>query len=110
MAAPIVEWLRRHDPEHNALHKAIKVAVVVSVGLAIGTLVIGNSQLSLFASFGGVALLLFADFPGSRTARLGAYLLLVVAGIVLISLGTLASALPWVAVLGMAVIHRRKID
>jgi len=104
MAAPIVEWLRRHDPEHNALHKAIKVAVVVSVGLAIGTLVIGNSQLSLFASFGGVALLLFADFPGSRTARLGAYLLLVVAGIVLISLGTLASALPWVAVLGMAVI------
>ena len=69
--APILSWLRRHDPELNALHKAIKVAIVVTVGLAIGTLVIGNANLSLFASFGGVAFLLFADFPGNRVARFG---------------------------------------
>ena len=48
------------------MHKAIKVAVAVTTGLAIDT-AIGNGQLSLFASFGGVALLLFADFPGGRT-------------------------------------------
>ena len=69
----IVRWFQRHDPEWYALHKAIKVAVAVTVGLAIGTL-IGNPQLSLFASFGGVAMLLFADFPGGQSARLGAYL------------------------------------
>ena len=68
MSGPIVRWLRRHDPEWYALHKAIKVAFAVTVGLAIGTWT-GNSQLSLFASFGGVALLLFADFPGGRSAR-----------------------------------------
>ena len=99
--APILSWLRRHDPELNALHKAIKVAIVVTVGLAIGTLVIGNPNLSLFASFGGVAFLLFADFPGNKVARFGAYLILAVVGAVLITLGTLASAVAWTAVLGM---------
>jgi uncharacterized membrane protein YccC len=99
----IVRWFQRHDPEWYALHKAIKVAVAVTVGLAIGTL-IGNPQLSLFASFGGVAMLLFADFPGGQSARLGAYLALFVMGAVLIVLGTLASAIAWLAVLGMAVV------
>src|SRR6478672_2470391 len=99
----IVRWFQRHDPEWYALHKAIKVAVAVTAGLAIGTL-IGNPQLSLFASFGGVALLLFADFPGGQSARLGASLALYGMGAVLIVLGTLASSLPWLAVLGMAVV------
>jgi len=102
--APILSWLRRHDPELNALHKAIKVAIVVTVGLAIGTLVIGNPNLSLFASFGGVAFLLFADFPGNKVARFGAYLILAVVGAALITLGTLASAVAWTAVLGMLIV------
>ena len=102
--APILSWLRRHDPELNALHKAVKVAIVVTVGLAIGTLVIGNANLSLFASFGGAAFLLFADFPGNRVARFGAYLILTIVGAVLITLGTLASAVAWTAVLGMLIV------
>ena len=103
MFDPIARWMRRHDPESYALHKAIKAAIVVTIGLAIGTLVIGSSELSTFASFGGAALLLFADFPGGKAARLGAYLGTVGAGVVLIVLGTLASSVPWVAVAGMAV-------
>ncbi|HYN71413.1 MAG TPA: FUSC family protein, partial [Nakamurella sp.] len=102
--APILSWLRRHDPELNALHKAIKVAIVVTAGLAIGTLVIGNPNLSLFASFGGVAFLLFADFPGNRFARFGAYLVLTIVGALLITLGTLASAVAWTAVVGMLIV------
>src|SRR6478672_7890037 len=100
----IVRWFHRHDPEWNALHKAIKVAIAVTIGLAIGTLLIGNPQLSLFASFGGVAMLLFADFPGNRSARFGAYLALFGAGAVLIVLGTLASKPAWLAVAGMAAV------
>ena len=103
MARGIVGWVRAHDPDGTALHKAVKVAVAVTVGLAVGTLV-GNAQLSLFASFGGMALLIFADFPGNRTARLGAYLGLFVVGAVLIAVGTLLSGLPVFAVIGMAVI------
>ncbi len=103
MARGVVGWVRAHDPDGTALHKAVKVAVAVTVGLAIGTLV-GNAQMSLFASFGGVAFLLFADFPGNRTARLGAYLGLFVVGAVLIALGTLMSGGAASAVIGMAVI------
>ena len=103
MARGIVGWVRAHDPDGTALHKAVKVAVAVTVGLAVGTL-IGNAQLSLFASFGGMAMLIFADFPGNRNARLGAYLGLFVVGAVLIAVGTLLSGLPLFAVIGMAVI------
>ena len=103
MSGPIVRWLHRHDPEWYALHKAVKVAIAVTVGLAVGTAT-GNGQLSLFASFGGVALLLFADFPGSSVTRLGSYIGLTVTGAVLITLGTLASSIAWLAVLGMAIV------
>ncbi|MET0862883.1 MAG: FUSC family protein [Nakamurella sp.] len=103
MTGRATAWLSRHDPELNSLHKAIKVAGAVTIGLAIGTL-IGNPALSLFASFGGVALLLFADFPGSRSARLGAYLLLVPIGALLIVLGTLLATHAVLAVVGMAVV------
>ncbi len=103
MARGIIEWMRGHDPAGTARHKAVKVAIAVTAGLAIGT-AIGNAQLSLFASFGGIAFLLFADFPGTRSARLGAYLGLFVVGGVLIALGTVMSPVEWLAVVGMLVI------
>lgn len=103
MASGIVGWMRAHDPDSSALAKAIKVAVAVTTGLAIGTAV-GDPQLSLFASFGGIALLLFADFPGSASARLGAYLGLFGVGLILIAIGTLLAEVQWLAVAGMAVV------
>jgi uncharacterized membrane protein YccC len=102
MVSGIVGWMRAHDPNGTALHKAIKVAIAVTLGLAIGTAV-DNAQLSLFASFGGVALLLFADFPGGASARLGAYLGLYLVGLALIALGTVMSPVAWMAVTGMLV-------
>lgn len=101
MARGIVGWMRAHDPEGNAGRKAIKVAIAATIGVVIGT-VVGNGQVTLFASFGAVALLLFADFPGSRRARLGAYVGLYGTGLVLITLGTLMAPVPWLAVAGMA--------
>lgn len=95
--------LRRRDPELTALHKAVKAAVVATVALAIG-LALGGQTTGLYAAFGGVALLMFVDFPGGRRARLDSYLVLVLVGAVLIVLGTLASTVPWLAVTGMAVV------
>lgn len=103
MARGIVGWMQAHDPEGNAGRKAVKVAVAVTTGVAVGT-VLGNAQLTLFASFGGIAMLLFADFPGTRGARLGAYVGLYAAGLLLIALGTAMSHVAWVAVVGMAVV------
>ena len=75
-----------------------------TAGLAIGTLWIGEAQLSTFAVFGSVAFLLFADFPGAERARLGAYGVLTVVGAGLIVAGTLASQIGWLAVAAMAVV------
>jgi uncharacterized membrane protein YccC len=65
--------------------------------------VIGDPQLATFAGFGGFALLLFVDFPGSPNRRLVSYVMLALTGTLLITLGTLASRVSWLAVAAMAV-------
>ena len=104
MTARIRDWVARHDPTLIAWHRAIKMAVVLTVALAIATLVSDNVQLAVFASFGTVAILLFADFPGTPSARTSAFLMLFAVGAVLIVLGTLCSELGWLAVVSMAVV------
>ena len=104
MTARIRDWVTRHDPTLLALHRAIKMSVVLTVALAIGWLVTDNVQVGIFASFGTVALLLFADFPGTPSARTSAFLMLVAVGAVLIVLGTLCSQVGWLAVVSMGVV------
>ena len=65
---------------------------------------IDAKQMALFAAFGSMALLVFADFGGSRRARLRAYLLLMVVGAVLIVLGTLCSRSTWLATIAMGLV------
>ncbi|WP_418004025.1 FUSC family protein [Mycobacterium sp. PDNC021] len=90
------------DPEHDALRRATRAGlvlpVVAVVGLAVGTAVGSGSQTTMFAIFGAVALLVVVDFPGNRPARALAYAGLGFNGAVLITLGTLLSPHPWVAV------------
>ncbi|MEV6297027.1 FUSC family protein [Streptomyces sp. NPDC051896] len=58
---------------------------------------VGGEDLTLFAAFGGFATLLFVEFAGPMRARISAQLGLVLAGAVLICLGTLASRTVWTA-------------
>lgn len=83
---------------------ALRAAVVVPINFAIGSQLIGNAQVATFAAFGSFALLLFANFPGNRAGRFGAYVVLAVVGAGLISLGTLLATPDWLAVIAMAVI------
>ena len=94
-------WLHGRDPERDALRRALRAALVIPLALAVGNNLIGGAQVSLFAVFGAFALLVFADFPGSRAARATAYAGLAVVGCVLITLGTLVSRTAWLAVLAM---------
>lgn len=57
----------------------------------------GNPDLALFTAFGGFVTLLFVEFSGPLRARLSAQVGLVLAGVVLICLGTLASQAVWAA-------------
>ncbi len=100
--------VRERDPEHDALRRAVRAAVVVPLAAALSFAVAGNSQTPLFTIFGSFALMVLADFPGSRPTRALAYTGLGINGAVLITLGTLVSPHPWLSVglmfaLGVAV-------
>ena len=66
--------------------------------------VIDDPNTTLFAAFGSFAVLVLAEFGGPWRTRLVAYLALAAAGAVLISLGTLCSETPWLAVAAMAIV------
>jgi uncharacterized membrane protein YccC len=86
------------------LKGALRAAIVTPLAFALSLVVIDSKQMALFAAFGSMALLVFADFGGSRRARLRAYLLLVAVGAVLIVLGTLCSRSTWLATIAMGLV------
>ncbi len=94
----IFQRLRTRDTELSALRRAGRTAVVLPAVVAIAVELIGTPDLALFAAFGGFATLLFVDFCGPMRERLSAQINLVIAGAVLICLGTLASQAVWAAV------------
>jgi uncharacterized membrane protein YccC len=91
------------DPGLFSLKRAARAAIVMPAVFAFADRVIENSETTLFAAFGSIALLVLTDFGGPWRRRLAAYLALALAGAGLISLGTLCSQTPWLAVAAMAV-------
>lgn len=90
------QWSRRWrlSPNPLALRRGGRAALVIPLALLFARLVIGDPQALIFIVFGCFALLVMADFGGPRQARLLAYLATVVAGAILVALGTLVSATP----------------
>jgi uncharacterized membrane protein YccC len=98
-----VAFLRAHDPELVSVKRSVLAAVVVPSIFAIARALTSNAQVPLFASFGAFALMLFVSIPGTRSDKLRHYLALIVAGAVLIVVGTLCSNDDALAIAGMAV-------
>jgi uncharacterized membrane protein YccC len=96
--------LQLADPGLFSLKRALRAAIVMPCVFAFADKVIKDPQTATFSAFGSFAILVLADFGGSRRARLVAYLVLAGAGAVLIVLGTLCSRDPWVAAAAMAVV------
>ncbi|HEX3802325.1 MAG TPA: FUSC family protein [Solirubrobacteraceae bacterium] len=71
---------------------------------AVGDKVIANPTMSLFIAFGSFAMLLLADFRGSRLDRLRSQASLGIACAVMVCLGTLASQSTVVAAIAMFVV------
>lgn len=72
--------------------------------VAVDVAFIGGPEVALFTAIGGFATLLFVDFTGPLRERLSAQIGLVLAGAVLVCLGTLASQAVWAAVVATFVI------
>jgi uncharacterized membrane protein YccC len=86
------------------LKAAARAAIVMPAVFGFADGVIGDANTTLFSAFGSFAVLVLADFGGAWRTRLVAYLSLVAAGAILITVGTLCSETPWLAVAGMAVV------
>jgi uncharacterized membrane protein YccC len=92
------------DPGLFSLKYAARAAIVLPAVVAFADNVIKNQQTTFLSAFGSVAILVLTNFGGPPRTRLAAYLALTAAGAVLISLGTLCSRTPWLAVVAMAVV------
>ena len=102
--AKIVRWLRARDAGLSALRRSARAAIVMPALFALCEEVIGNPTMALFAAFGSLSMLLFADFTGPMRERLSAQAGLVLTGAVLVSLATLASRSTWLAAASMFVV------
>ena len=100
----LVEWLRARDAGFSALRRATRAAILVPAVFAVADLVIGNPTLAIFAAFGSFSMLLFVDFSGTIRERMLAQANLVLAGLVLITIATLASRVTWLAVAATLVV------
>ena len=78
---------RFQDPNRVNLRKAGRAAIVLPLVLAVGVAA-DNDAAALFASFGGLAALVFADFGGPLPRRFRAYVALAVIGGLLVAVGT----------------------
>ncbi len=103
LADPL-RWLRTHDPGFSALRRAGRAAIVMPALFALGSQVIGNPTVSIFAAIGAFAMLLLVDFGGPIRSRLQAQAALAATGAVFVCLGTLASRSSVVAALAMAIV------
>jgi hypothetical protein len=99
-----VALLRVSDPGRFTLRNAVRAAGVVPGAFAICLHGLDDTNSALFAGFGSIAFLVFADFSGPRRARVIAYSTLLLVGAVLIPIGTLCSQSPALAAVVMALV------
>ncbi|WP_051950900.1 FUSC family protein [Actinacidiphila yeochonensis] len=103
----VARWLRavrERDAGWVALRRACRAGVITPALFAVGVHAVGNPTTALFAAFGSISLLLFVDFGGPLRDRATAQGCLVLAGVVLVCLGTLASRSTWSATVLTAVV------
>src|SRR3981081_2068802 len=99
-----VRWLGQRDRGFAALRRATRAAIIMPSMFALGDKVIGNPQLATFAAFGSFAMLLLVDFGGPLRERLQAQAALALAGLGLVSLGTLVSQSVLLSTVAMALV------
>ncbi|PZR96341.1 MAG: hypothetical protein DLM67_09530 [Candidatus Nephthysia bennettiae] len=99
-AGAAARW-RPDDPGFASLRRALRIALIMPPAFAFSIFVLRDTQITTFVAFGSFSLMVMADFGGERRPRAAAYAITILVGAILIVIGTLASAVPWVAALAM---------
>ena len=103
LVSRLLLW-RQHDLGFAASRRALRAAIVIPLAMAFALLVFHHAQATINVALGCFALLVLADFGGLRRPRAAAYLGTTLVGLVLVTLGTLASGNPWVGASAMLVV------
>jgi hypothetical protein len=80
-----------------AAMRAARATIVMPALFAISLKVIGNPQMTIFATFGGFGTLVMTSFGGTRRDKAIAHFGLAAAGSVALTIGTLVSGSAWLA-------------
>jgi hypothetical protein len=80
-----------------AAMRAARATIVVPALFALSDKIIGNPQVALFATFGGFATLVIANFGGTRKDKFIAHTGLAITGSLALIIGTLVSGTTWLA-------------
>jgi Fusaric acid resistance protein-like len=98
------DFLATRDPGLRATRRAGRAAIFVPLLLWVGEELLDSAALGTFAALGSMAMLVFVDFDGPLSERAIAQATLVLAGAVLICLGTLVSTITWAATVATLVL------
>ena len=84
--------------------RALRATLVVPALFAICLKVVGDPQMTLFATFGGFATLVVANFGGTRKDKFAGHLGLALVGSLGIIIGTMVSGTAWIAAVATLVV------
>jgi hypothetical protein len=102
--ARLRHWLEVKDPGFVAVKRAVRVTLAACVAFYFSRYVLDDTQMATFASFGCIALGALSEVRGTPRQRTKTYAAALLAGIVLVTIGTMLAVNTWAAVAGMFVI------
>jgi uncharacterized membrane protein YccC len=103
-AARLRQWLGAKDPGFVAIKRAARVTLAACVAFYFSLYVLHDTQMATFAAFGCIALGALSEVTGTPRQRTKTYAGALLAGIVLVTIGTMLAVNTWAAVAGMLVI------
>jgi hypothetical protein len=103
-AARLRQWLGAKDPGFVAIKRAARVTLAACVGFYFSLYVLDDTQMATFAAFGCISLGALSEVTGRPWQRTKTYAVALLAGIVLVTIGTMLAVNTWAAVAGMLVI------
>ena len=103
-ATGLREWLEAKDPGLVAVKRAVRVTLAACVAFYFSLYVLDDTQMATFAAFGCIALGALSEVTGEPWERTKTYGIALLAGIGLVSLGTVLAITTWAAVAGMLVV------
>ena len=99
----LLRWLLRRDPGLVATRRAPRIAIAASVGFLACRYGLGSPTMAVYAAFGVLGFGVFSEIRGTPAQRTRTIAACCLAGLVLVSLGSLLAVNTWAATVGVLV-------